>query len=221
MPETWAALSEKRARGTAGTPSSAGGADGRRFWKSASGGVGRGSVVICGHLWPNFGRRSRGHRTRTVSSIHSPDPGCYARRVDRSDGEVLVRGVQDPPRRARIESRDEDQTFHEVGRRIVCAACRHPIATDADRIAVNGAHEHTCVNPHGLVFHIACFGAAPGCRATGVPTTDFTWFSGFAWCYALCGGCGALLGWRYRGLGNASFFGLIRDRIVSVGQSDA
>ncbi len=65
----------------------------------------------------------------------------------------------------------------------------------------------------GIVFHIGCFGDAPGCRTTGVPTSEFTWFGGFAWSLALCGNCNAHLGWRYQGA-QVSFFGLILDRLA-------
>jgi hypothetical protein len=127
----------------------------------------------------------------------------------------LLREAEEAPPRVRIEPRDEDEVAPGRGRQIVCNACGHPITSEDERIGMQGAHEHTCVNPHGLVFRIGCFAAAPGCRAMGVPTTDFTWFAGFAWCYALCGGCGTLLGWFYRGAGS-SFFGLILDRIGSA-----
>lgn len=113
-----------------------------------------------------------------------------------------------------VDALDEEGMATGSDRRIVCAVCRHPITAERERIAVNGAAEHTCVNPHGITFHIGCFAAAPGCRALGVPTTDFTWFRGFAWSYAHCGACRTLLGWHYQGPGDASFFGLIMNRLM-------
>lgn len=101
-------------------------------------------------------------------------------------------------------------------RAIACAACGHPITTERERIRVDGSHDHRCVNPHGIHFHIGCFRSAPGCRVTGTPTLDFTWFAGFGWSYALCGNCAALLGWRYDGADGASFYGLILDRLAST-----
>src|SRR5262245_49276952 len=120
----------------------------------------------------------------------------------------LLRDTVDERRVAEVGNAEQEATTTTSRGRIVCAACGHAIAEERDRISVGGTHEHTCVNPHGLVFHIGCFAAASGCRAIGTPTTEFTWFAGFAWNYALCGSCAALLGWRYHGA-DASFFGLI------------
>lgn len=130
------------------------------------------------------------------------------------DERHLLRDSRDTRRAADLDVADDEAIASDSNRRIVCAACRHPITAERDRVAVNGAVEHKCVNPYGLTFHIACFAAAPGCRAFGVPTTDFTWFRGFAWSYALCGACGTLLGWRYQGAGASSFFGLIVNRLL-------
>jgi hypothetical protein len=100
---------------------------------------------------------------------------------------------------------------------IVCAACGHRITDDGERIEIDGRHDRHCVNPQGYEFHIGCFRRAPGCPVTGAPTLEFTWFPGFAWSYALCGGCGELLGWRYDGADASSFYGLILNRLRSDG----
>jgi len=97
------------------------------------------------------------------------------------------------------------------GARIVCRACRHRVTSAGARREVNGAHRHVFFNPGGFVFDLACFAAAPGVSLTGNPSTEFTWFPGYAWRIALCGGCYEHLGWRYQGEG--TFFGLIWDRL--------
>jgi hypothetical protein len=134
--------------------------------------------------------------------------------ASRSGYALLRRGSADAdPRRAQ-------QPFTRSGltsatrRRLLCAACRHPITTEQQRIEVNGRHKHRCVNPDGLLFHIGCFRGAPGCTAEGVPTTEFTWFAGYAWNYALCNRCSALLGWKFQGSDSPSFFGLILNRLA-------
>lgn len=109
----------------------------------------------------------------------------------------------------------EDEQGSTADRRIVCAACGYAITTERQRIEMNGRHEHRCVNPDGVVFHIGCFQRAPGCVARGVPTVQFTWFRGFAWNYALCVGCSILLGWKYHGADTSQFFGLILDRLAT------
>ena len=86
------------------------------------------------------------------------------------------------------------------------------MARRADAERRQGAHAHCFVNPHGQVFEIGCFARAPGCRALGPATTDWTWFPGWAWQVALCAACGRHLGWCYRRQGGR-FFGLILDRL--------
>jgi hypothetical protein len=110
---------------------------------------------------------------------------------------------------------DEAERQTRVDRAIVCAACAHRITSERQRVAVNGAHEHHCVNPAGYQFHIGCFRDAPGCTVWGAPTTEFTWFAGYAWCYALCGDCRAHLGWRFES-DASGFFGLILARLIGA-----
>ena len=100
----------------------------------------------------------------------------------------------------------------EDARAIRCKACGRPITTSAERTSIAGAHEHTRFNPHGSVFRFGCFRAAPGCIVAGEPTGDDTWFTGYRWSYALCGGCGEHLGWRFDG--DPGFFGLVLEKLV-------
>ena len=102
---------------------------------------------------------------------------------------------------------------------IVCRQCRFTITRPAEALVVNGAHRHTFANPHGLVFEVACFRSAPGCAHTGAATDDFTWFRGYAWRIALCGGCLAHLGWHYEAPVGDVFHGLIVDHLI-LPQSD-
>ena len=93
-----------------------------------------------------------------------------------------------------------------------CAACSTRVAGEDDAIDVSGAHRHRFVNPAGVEFEIGCFAQA-GCRADGEPTLEHTWFSGFAWSYALCANCHAHLGWFYSD-GASGFVALILPRVV-------
>jgi hypothetical protein len=97
---------------------------------------------------------------------------------------------------------------------ITCRACRHPITRTDECISVQGGHEHTFANPHGIVFRIGCFGAADGCGYLGPPTFEFTWFSGFQWRIALCLNCMINLGWLFTAPIGQRFHGLILDRLV-------
>lgn len=79
-----------------------------------------------------------------------------------------------------------------------CAVCEHRISDAAYRIEMAGAHEHTFVNPAGIVHHIGCFAAAPGCVHVGSTETAFSWFPGWSWQVAACARCRAHLGWIFR-----------------------
>jgi hypothetical protein len=100
----------------------------------------------------------------------------------------------------------------EPGTSLVCAACRHPITDDDQRIAMNGGHEHTFVNPGGFAYTIGCFADAWGCAHHGSVESAFSWFPGWTWQVAACAGCRAHLGWVYRNAAE-TFHGLILDRL--------
>jgi len=100
------------------------------------------------------------------------------------------------------------------GSTLACAFCRRPVTSAASRIAVGGAHEHSCVNPHGLRFRIGCFAEA-ACRPVGERSDYWTWFPGFTWQIELCPGCREHLGWVFRSSG-AVFHGLVLDRLVEL-----
>ena len=73
---------------------------------------------------------------------------------------------------------------------------------------MSGAHEHTFVNPAGVVHHVGCFVAAPGCVHVGTTEEAFSWFPGWTWQIAVCAQCRTHLGWMFRCAGE-QFHGLI------------
>jgi len=101
-------------------------------------------------------------------------------------------------------------------KRLFCATCRHPVTHQDERISVQGGHEHRFTNPLGITFHIGCFREAAGCAVAGEATTEFTWFSGYAWRIATCAHCQMHLGWCFQS-GADYFHGLIVQRLISVG----
>ncbi len=104
------------------------------------------------------------------------------------------------------------------GRWLCCAACGARVTTDGARATVHASHEHVRTNPHALTFRIGCFSDAPGCLPAGPCSTFWTWFPGYSWQAAVCGGCVEHLGWRFRAEGPEelppAFFGLILDKLV-------
>ena len=105
-----------------------------------------------------------------------------------------------------------DALDRDDGRGLSCAQCGLPITRSRDRIAVGGRHEHTCLNPHGFVYHIGCFADASGLSPRGAPSTEWSWFPGHAWQTVQCSSCSLHLGWQFRGPEGA-FFGLILVRL--------
>lgn len=93
-----------------------------------------------------------------------------------------------------------------------CRSCGHAITRPGAATEVLGAHEHTFRNPAGYSFHVLCFDEAPGCLTLGPATLAATWFPGYAWALAVCGGCHEHLGWSY-----GAFFGLIATRLLRPG----
>lgn len=108
-----------------------------------------------------------------------------------------------------LEREEEDKP-------LCCAACRHLVTSTKERIAVRGAHAHTCTNPHGITFRIGCFRDAPGCGQIGQDSLEHTWFPGYAWRIALCNRCSVHLGWSFRARDGDLFFGLILNRLAGA-----
>lgn len=94
----------------------------------------------------------------------------------------------------------------------LCAWCLNRVASEKDRFRYEGRSEFRFQNPAGVWFDIITFARTLGCRQTGLPTLEDTWFPGYAWSYCLCARCGIHLGWYYDG--PTAFAGLIRERLV-------
>ena len=75
----------------------------------------------------------------------------------------------------------------------LCAWCLNRVANETDRFAFNGEDQFTFSNPQGIRFEIFTFSQTLGCRQSGAPTLDNTWFPGHAWSYCQCDRCGQLL----------------------------
>ncbi len=104
---------------------------------------------------------------------------------------------------------------HRVDEPIRCRRCQTEVTRHELAVHRAGGHEHTFRNPAGYSWRIACFADAPGCGATGEPTTDASWFAGYAWSYSHCGSCNRHLGWWFVDTGS-SFVGLITTRLNGV-----
>lgn len=128
--------------------------------------------------------------------------------------------LREPPDRQRdeapngyVEDETEEKAAEEEG--ILCRQCHSILTSPNERIVVQGSHQHTFANPHGIVFEIGCFGAVRGCGYAGPATDEFSWFKGFSWRVAVCVMCLTHLGWVFESRGGGNFHGLILDRLIS------
>lgn len=114
----------------------------------------------------------------------------------------------------------EDETEEkepDTGEYILCRQCLKVITSPAERIEMQGAHQHTFANPHGSVYQIGCFRSAVGCGYVGQASDEFSWFTGYSWKIAVCGSCLFHLGWLFVSPGRESFNGLILDHLIQPG----
>jgi cereblon len=73
------------------------------------------------------------------------------------------------------------------------------------------------LNPHGVLHELVTVTWAENVVLSGAPTTEFTWYPGYAWRIAWCGRCGAHVGWSFDAIGDGAprtFWGLRRQAIV-------
>ncbi|MCP4219275.1 MAG: hypothetical protein GY765_31870 [bacterium] len=102
---------------------------------------------------------------------------------------------------------------HTDGKRfLVCKKCNHVITSADKGIEIAGLRIHVFRNPVGVVYRIGCFSASEGCLVMGDPTSEFTWFPGYRWSYAVCMGCMQHLGWFYQA-SDSHFYGLILNHL--------
>jgi len=129
----------------------------------------------------------------------------------------LFRDIPDVPNKSEIDALVKDKTMEDdsdQGGHIRCRHCGYLITRPYARITVQGAHEHSFANPHGLVFRIGCFSTAEGCAFAGPLSNEFTWFKGHSWRIAVCGSCLVHLGWLFVSGAGSRFNGLILDQLI-------
>lgn len=100
-------------------------------------------------------------------------------------------------------------------RKIRCASCHTHLSEWKHLVAVHQATPfHKFTNPQGLVFRIFTVSHCLAIQNVSSPTTEHTWFSGYAWSVCICLGCGEHLGWSYysANLQPHAFVGLIEGR---------
>src|ERR1700722_5643259 len=128
------------------------------------------------------------------------------RRIDALDNKRPAKH-KDVNKRTSIKVAEE--TDIQPQKTVRCKNCGHEVTTPA--LAIE-PHEHTFRNPAGYSFHVVCYSDAPGAADLGEPTTEYCWFPGYAWSFAICHQCQSHLGWWYSG--PERFAGLIATRLI-------
>lgn len=97
---------------------------------------------------------------------------------------------------------------------ISCVTCKEMVTKVSEKTSVGGSHRHVFTNPHGYIFEIGCFNTASGCVEVGDSTSEFSWFSGYVWRYAVCHRCHSHLGWVFENGKGSFFYGLILKKLA-------
>lgn len=139
-----------------------------------------------------------------IISIYSAPPAWPA----------FLRGDNTAVKQAATADNNRAETSPKSDPTLCCAVCLHRITSVVESVQKLGQHEHHCTNPHGCQFLIGCFAAAPGCENTGDWVSEYSWFPGYQWRYALCSACRIHLGWQFRSA-QEDFHGLIKARLIS------
>ncbi len=105
-----------------------------------------------------------------------------------------------------------------------CVRCGAPIADSGALIRIDGAVEHSFVNPIGVVCNFRTFGRCTNVMAYQDLYLEHSWFSGYGWRYLLCAECSHHLGWRYDAVAKnrkpRTFFGVLIDSVEELSHAE-
>ena len=104
-----------------------------------------------------------------------------------------------------IFEHEDDEKMRK--RRLICAACGHPVTEVSEKIKVRGRHDHA-FRYYNDVVRLGCFRNAQGCVGVERISNGYSWFRGYAWQIQLCRHCYSQLGWKYMSEDD-SFYGLV------------
>ena len=101
-----------------------------------------------------------------------------------------------PPASGPHETADDEV---EAGARgwYACAACAARLAREDWVLESSSAAPLVFANPHGRFFELLLVSHVIGGVFDRQATTEFTWFTGYAWRVAGCARCRAHIGWHF------------------------
>ncbi len=99
----------------------------------------------------------------------------------------------------------------------VCSQCRTEITHSEALIPLNGARDHSFVNPVGVRCNFMTFNHCENVIVHDEIYLQHSWFPGYGWRIVICRACLQHLGWKYDAVTAkalpSTFFGLLIDAI--------
>jgi cereblon len=116
---------------------------------------------------------------------------------------------------------DDSEVRHSQRHPLTCRSCGNEISDREALFGKDGDSPYRVFsNPYGLLREVVTVESARGLHLAGPPTTQFTWFPGYAWEVGYCDGCSAHLGWRFSAAETDAdlreFFGLLRSELLGL-----
>jgi hypothetical protein len=100
-----------------------------------------------------------------------------------------------------------------------CSGCGAVISHSGLIIEINGAKEHSFVNPSGIRCDFITFSHCENSTAHPELYLEYSWFSGYGWRFLTCEACSRHLGWQYDATGGrkspGSFFGVLANAVTA------
>lgn len=101
-----------------------------------------------------------------------------------------------------------------------CCRCGEELADLADIFSMSSeGPQGAFVNPGGHLHETLTLYRARNLKLLGTPSTEYSWFPGYAWTILECGGCFNHIGWKFsatkRSLRPDKFYGFSRKSICA------
>ncbi|VDO03218.1 unnamed protein product [Rodentolepis nana] len=117
--------------------------------------------------------------------------------------------------------------FIETCSGLACSQCRTAISSQTNVICLTDEGSvQAYVNPHGIIFDMLTLSTVyqRSIVLVGSPTSEYSWFPGYAWTIAECATCGVPLGWRFTAtrdnLQPRLFWGIKREALQHINEGE-
>lgn len=118
----------------------------------------------------------------------------------------------------KISRDDEDKK----GKNYHCVRCGAFISTSSALVAINGATDHSYVNPAGVRCNFLTFHSCDNILEHEDLFLEHSWFPGYGWRFLTCSSCYSHLGWKWdavkQRMTRESFYGLLIEAVQTVEQ---